>query len=59
MENLGKRTGTTEASTTSRTQEVEERLWSIEDISVKENVKAEKFLTQNTQEIWLSWKDLA
>jgi hypothetical protein len=26
MENLGKRTGTTEASTTSRTQEVEERL---------------------------------
>ena len=63
MENLGKCTGTTERSITNRTQEeIEERILGIEDriekgdSSVKENVKSNKFLTQNIQEIWDTMK---
>ena len=57
MENLGKRTGTTDVRITNRIQEMGERISgtedTIEDIdtSVKENTKCEKFLTQNRQEI--------
>ena len=57
MENLGKRTATTDTSITNRVQEVEERLPGIEgkieeiNTSVKENVKSKKFLTQNIQKI--------
>ena len=52
MENLGKRTGTTDANITNKIQEMEERISGIGDnieemdISVKENVKCKKFLTQ-------------
>ena len=63
MENLGKCTGTTERSITNRTQEeIEERILGIEDrtekgdSSVKENVKSNKFLTQNIQELWDTMK---
>ena len=57
MENLGKRTGTTETSITNRIQEIEERLSGAEDTledidsMIKGNSKSNKFLTQNTQEI--------
>jgi hypothetical protein len=62
MENLGKRRGTTDAGMTNRIQEMKERIWGVEDTieeidtSVKENVKARKFLTQNTQKIWGTMK---
>jgi seryl-tRNA synthetase len=52
MENLGKRTGTTDANITTKIQEMEERISGIGDnieemdISIKENVKCKKFLTQ-------------
>ena len=55
--NLGKKAGTTEASITNRLQEMEERISGVEDtmeeidVSVKENVKSKKFLTQTVQEI--------
>jgi methyl-accepting chemotaxis protein len=58
MDNLGKRTKTTDASITQRIQEMEERISGVEDrieeidISVNENVKAKNFLTQNIQRIW-------
>ena len=58
MENLGKRTGITDASKTNRIQEIQERLSNVEDgmqeidSLVKENVKSNKFLAQNIQEIW-------
>ena len=61
MENLGKRTGTTDASITNRTQ-MEERISGIEDTieeidtTVNENVRAKKFLTQNIQGIWNTMK---
>ena len=57
MENLGKRTGTTDASTNNRIQGMEERISGTEDAieeidtSVKESVKSKRFLTQNIQEI--------
>ena len=53
MENLGKRTGTTETSITNRIQEIEERISGIEDTIeeidslIKENIKSNKFLSQN------------
>nr|AAL79523.1 age-related protein [Mus musculus] len=53
MKNLGKRPGTTNASITSRTQEMEERILGVGDtveeidISVKGNIESKKFLTQN------------
>ncbi|KAL6082496.1 hypothetical protein STEG23_002745 [Scotinomys teguina] len=62
MDNLSKLTGTTDASITNRTQEVEDRISGIEDtieeidISVKENTKAKKVITQNFQEIWDTMK---
>jgi hypothetical protein len=55
IENLGKRTGTTDASITSRIQEMEDRISGAEDMikeidaSVKENVKSKKFLTRQKQ----------
>ena len=58
MENLGKRMGTTETSTTNRIQEMDKKISGVEDTiekidsSVKENGKSNKFLTQNIQEIW-------
>ena len=51
MENVGKRSGATDASIISRIQEIEERIsgveGTIEDIDsiVKENTKCKKFLT--------------
>ena len=48
MENLGKRTGTTDASITNRIQEMEERISGINntiqeiDTSIKENTKCKK-----------------
>lgn len=50
---LGIQTGTTEASFTNRTQKVEDRISDVKDMKeemdteVKDNVKYEKFLTQN------------
>jgi hypothetical protein len=55
MENLGRRTGTTDPSATKKIQEIGERISGIDntiediDISVKENTKCKKFLTQNIQ----------
>ena len=57
MENLGKRSGIIDASITNSIQEIEERLSGKEDtienidITVKENTKFEKLITQNIQEI--------
>jgi hypothetical protein len=48
MENVGKRTGATDASITNRIQEMEERISGVEDTieetetSVKENIKSKK-----------------
>jgi hypothetical protein len=56
MENLGKRTGTTDASIINRTQEMEEKILGVEDAveeidtAVKENVKSKKIWT-------LDWRD--
>ena len=58
MEKLGKRTETTIANITNRIKEMEERISGAEDTRdeidslVKENVKSNKFLTPNIQEIW-------
>ena len=58
MENLGKRTETTESSITNRIQEIEERISESEDTiekinaQIKENSKSNKFSSQNIQEIW-------
>jgi len=52
MGNLGKRTGTTDISITNRIQEMGETISGIEDtieeidVSVKENAKSKKFMTQ-------------
>ena len=57
MENLGKRSGATDASITNKIQEREERISGIEDTLedfdtvVKENIKHKQILTQNIQEI--------
>ena len=57
IENLGKRSGVIDVSTTNRIQETENRISSAEDIienidkTVKENAKIKKFLIQNIQEI--------
>ena len=64
MENLAKRTRTTEVSITNSIQEIEERISGVEDtieeinISVKENVKSKKFMTENIQETWDTIKRL-
>jgi hypothetical protein len=58
MKNLGKRKGSTDVRITSQTQEIEERIPSIDDTieeidaSVKENAKCKKFLTPYIQQIW-------
>ena len=64
MKYLGKRTGTTDASITTRLQEMEKKISDIEDTIeeidtlIKENIKFIKFLTQNIQEIWDTMKRL-
>ena len=58
IENLSIRLGTTDVSITNRIQEMEERISGAEDTlaeidsSTKENLKSNKSLTQNIQEIW-------
>ena len=58
MENLGKRTETTESILTNRIQEIEELISDYEDniekinALTKENSKSNKFSSQNIQEIW-------
>ncbi|MGE9640547.1 hypothetical protein ACQP3J_26140, partial [Escherichia coli] len=58
MERLDKRSGSKDVSITNRIQETEERISAIEDSledihsSTKENLKSNKSLTQNIQEIW-------
>jgi hypothetical protein len=57
IDNLGKRSGVTDASISNRIQEIEERISgtvdTIENIdtTIKENAKCKKILTQNIQEI--------
>jgi UDP-glucose 4-epimerase len=57
MENLGKRSGDTNASINNKIQRTEKRILGIEDTIedsdtiVKENTKCKKILTQNIQEI--------
>jgi uncharacterized coiled-coil protein SlyX len=57
LENLGKRSGVIDVSTSNRIQEIEERISGTEDTienmdtTVKENAKGKKLLTQNIQEI--------
>ena len=57
LENLGKSSGVTHASTTNRIQEIEERISGAEDTienidtTVKENAKIKNPPTQNIQEI--------
>ena len=61
---MRKQAGTTNASMNSRIQEMEERISSTEDTiektdsSIKENIKFNKGLTQNIQEIWGTMKSL-
>ena len=56
MESLGKRSGVIDPSITSRLQRIKEKISGIEDITkdinitVKENTKSKKLLTQNIQE---------
>ena len=56
IENLGKRTGKTDASITNRIQELEKRISDIEntieeiDTLVKEYIKSRQFLAKNIQE---------
>jgi ppGpp synthetase/RelA/SpoT-type nucleotidyltranferase len=53
MENIGKRTETTDSNITNRVQAMELRITCVEDTMedidkmVKENAKVKKFLTQN------------
>ena len=62
MENLGSKSGGTDASITNRIQEIEERISGIEDTienidtSVKEITKCKNLLTQTIQEIQDSMK---
>jgi chromosome segregation ATPase len=57
IENLGKKSGTIDASISIRIQEMEERISGAEDsienigTTIKENTKHKKILTQNIQEI--------
>jgi chromosome segregation ATPase len=57
IENLGKRSGVIDASTTNTLQEIEERISGAEDTienidtTIKENAKYKKLLTQNIQGI--------
>jgi IS30 family transposase len=51
MENLGKKSGLTDASITNRVKEIEERISGIEniDIIIKENSKHKKLLTKTSR----------
>ena len=59
IENLGKWTGTTETSIINRLEEIisgaEDTIEKIDSL-LKENIKFNKFLTQNIQEIWDTMK---
>jgi uncharacterized coiled-coil protein SlyX len=58
MNNLGTRTGTSEASLNNRIQEMEERISDIEimikemDTLTEENAKSTNTQAQNTQQLW-------
>ena len=58
MENLGKRTGVTDASITNRIQEIEERISSVEDTiedidtTVKENTKSKNSYLKTFKKSW-------
>ena len=58
MENLGKVSGTTDASITNRMKEMEKTVSGVgetveeTDSSVTENVKSDEIPTQNFQKIW-------
>ena len=58
LERLDKQSGTKDVSISNRIQETEERISAIEDSledlhsSTKENLKSQKSLIQNIQEIW-------
>ena len=60
IENLGKKSGTIDASISNRIREMEERISGAEDFienigtTIKENAKCKKILTQNIQEIRFS-----
>ncbi|ERE73234.1 heterogeneous nuclear ribonucleoprotein C-like 1-like isoform 1 [Cricetulus griseus] len=62
VEKLSKQSGTTDASITNRIQEMEDRISDTEDkleeinSSSKENLKSNKSITQNIQEIWNTMK---
>ena len=62
MENLGKWRGSIETSIIDRIQQIEERISGAEDTIgeidslAKENIKSNKFFTQNIQEIWHTMK---
>jgi hypothetical protein len=53
MENLGKRTGTTDASITNKIQEMIKRISVIEEIDtlVKQNAKSKTFLAKKKKKI--------
>ena len=63
VEKLSKQSGTTDASITNRIQEMEDRISDTEDklkeknSSSKVNLKSNKSITQNIQEIWDTMKD--
>ncbi|MGU7584824.1 hypothetical protein [Enterococcus faecalis] len=62
IKRLYKRSGTKDMSITNRIQEMEERISGVEDTleeidsSTKENLKFNKSLAQNIQEIWDTMK---
>ena len=63
VDNLGKRTKTTDAKFTNRIQEIEKRISGVEnmikiDTSVKDIIKSKNLLTQNIQEIWDTMKNV-
>lgn len=64
MKNLGNRTGTKQASFTTKIQDIDKRSSGIEDMIeemdtlVKVNVQFRKLFTQNIQEIWNTMKRL-
>ena len=64
MDNLGKRSGPTDASITNRIQKIKERISGIEntvennDISVKENTKCKNLLTKNFPEYSIHNKNI-
>jgi hypothetical protein len=57
LENLGKRSGVRDASSTNRIQEAEKRItWAEIDTTVKENAECKILLTQNIKEIQVTMR---